>query len=273
LAFHTNSDLFGWDQNVADDIYLFDRRDLSLGLASVTPDGQSHNGPGSSSPYPVYQPALSGDGTMLVFRTTATNLGPLPACIVLKRLDTGAVEVVSVDPTGAPIEGYSPSISGNGRFVAFMGLPHYVYLRDRWYPGPARYCEAKLSSQGCAPVIGSVGSPSVGDADDFHITASQVIASSPGILFWGTSPDFAPFGGGTRCVRSPLVRTAVQVSGGTAGSTCAGTYGFHFTHAYMAGFLLGPGATLYAQYWQRDAAHPDGTGRGLTDALQFTITP
>ena len=29
--------------------------------------------------------------------------------------------------------------------------------------------------------------------------------------------------------------------------------------------------TVYAQYWQRDPAHLDGTGVGLTDALGFDV--
>jgi hypothetical protein len=34
---------------------------------------------------------------------------------------------------------------------------------------------------------------------------------------------------------------------------------------------LAAGMSVYAQYWQRDPAHSDGTGVGLTDALNFDI--
>jgi hypothetical protein len=41
----------------------------------------------------------------------------------------------------------------------------------------------------------------------------------------------------------------------------------------MSSFFLTAGTTVFAQFWQRDPGHPDGTGQGLTNGLQFAIAP
>ncbi len=74
-------------------------------------------------------PAISADGRYIAFQSSATDLGPSqPPCpaaclnvfVFDRRMRT--VEMVSLTPTGDPGNGrsYSPSISGDGRFVAFI---------------------------------------------------------------------------------------------------------------------------------------------------------
>lgn len=132
------------------------------------------------------------------------------------------------------------------------------------------YCVAKVNSQGCTPAIGWSGLPSIGGADDFHVTATNVVNNKNGLIFWGQSPDNAPFQGGTLCVKLPVIRTAVQNSKGSgAGTDCSGAFDYHWTEAYSASQGLGVGSKVYAQYWYRDPQSPSGTG--LTDALSFVI--
>lgn len=283
VVFDSGDKLIGFDENSAMDVYIFDRLFLSLGLLSVTAGATQHNGTGTSF---TGDASLSADGSLAVFRTTATNFVPglNVGGILLKRRDTGAMELVSVGSDGTPApDARSPAVSANGRHVVFSTSvalepgdtngSHDIYVRDRWFQGPVVYCEAKVNSQGCTPSIGSVGSPNLGGADDFHVTATSVRNQSAGIMFWGTAPDFAPFGGGTRCVHAPLIRTPIQFSGGSTTPSCTGSYDFHFSDVYLASYLLTPGTSLYAQWWQRDVGHPDGTGQGLTNALEFTVTP
>jgi hypothetical protein len=139
----------------------------------------------------------------------------------------------------------------------------------------SNYCTAKQNSQGCTPAIGSTGTPSLAGPDDFHVTASNMINNSNGIMFWGLAPTNLPFGGGTLCVSPRIVRTAVQHSGGTPAPAidCSGTYSHHFTQADMMASGFGVGSTFYAQQWQRDVTHSDGTGTGLSDGLAVTICP
>jgi hypothetical protein len=71
------------------------------------------------------------------------------------------------------------------------------------------------------------------------------------------------------------VRTPVQDSGGSATPVqdCSGTFDFAFTHAYMGAHGLGAASTVYAQWFARDPAQPDGTGESFSNVLEFTICP
>jgi hypothetical protein len=76
------------------------------------------------------------------------------------------------------------------------------------------------------------------------------------------------------CVGSPLRRTSSSSSGGsTSGDDCSGTLNYEFNAHIQSGAdaALVAGAEVFAQYWSRD---PASVGTiGLSDALQFVITP
>ena len=91
-------------------------------LVSSSATGQSGNG---LSDYP----SLSADGRYVAFQSTASNLTPEtplptsggPTKVYVKDRVTGAIEMVSVDDTGAaqPGNGLKPDITPDGRYVAF----------------------------------------------------------------------------------------------------------------------------------------------------------
>ncbi|HVS10086.1 MAG TPA: hypothetical protein VMS76_09450, partial [Planctomycetota bacterium] len=139
---------------------------------------------------------------------------------------------------------------------------------------PLMYCTAKTTSSGCLPAIGFSGAPSASAGSAFLITASQVESQKSGIFFYGTSGKQAvAFQGGTLCVKGPLVRTALQDSGGVA--PCSGSYSIDF-NAYVASGKdpsLTAGATVDGQYWFRDPGFAPPNNTGLTDAIEFTIEP
>jgi hypothetical protein len=99
--------------------------------------------------------AISSNGQFVAFSSNASNLVPgvtIPAYddqgsyeIYMRDLETGQIEIVSVDSSGQPGKGLSisPSISRDGRFVAFSSNAQLVptvnsggvlgvYVRDRW---------------------------------------------------------------------------------------------------------------------------------------------
>lgn len=137
---------------------------------------------------------------------------------------------------------------------------------------PTPYCTAKVNSQGCSPQIGWAGLPTLGGADDFHVTCAQVINNKSGLMYWGFAPKNAPFLGGTQCVASPTLRTPVQSSAGNVGpDDCSGTFDFHFSHAYMAAVGLAAGQMIHCEYWYRDPASPFTVG--LSNAMAAEILP
>ena len=141
-------------------------------------------------------------------------------------------------------------------------------------PEPYSYCTGKLNGQGCVPKIGSSGQASATSALPFDVTATDVVESKFGLLFYGYGQWAVPFQGGTHCVMLPTRRTPAQFSGST-GQPCSGTYSLDFNARIQGGIdpNLIPGALIYCQWWYRDGQSPSGFGSGLTDALCFGIAP
>lgn len=142
--------------------------------------------------------------------------------------------------------------------------------------GWATYCLAKLNSQGCTPQISATGTPTMtGGAGSFVITASNLINRQDGFLFYGFVQGATPFHGGALCIRDDVTRTMKQNSGGSAsGVDCTGTYSYDMG-ALIARNVdprLHVGATVVAQYWQRDPQSPSFP-TGLSNAIRFNIRP
>ncbi len=145
---------------------------------------------------------------------------------------------------------------------------------DRFFvPGPVTYCTGKLNSNGCVAQIAASGQASLSSGRPFLVSASGAVPSTVGLLFYGYGPRAVPFLGGVHCVLPPTPRTAGQFSGGSA--PCSGAFALDF-NAYIQGGLdplLVAGAEVFAQYWYRDPADPQGFLVGLTDAVRFLIAP
>lgn len=142
---------------------------------------------------------------------------------------------------------------------------------------PTTYCTAKTNSLGCTPQIASFGTASASAPAGFHVYATNVLNRTPGLLVYGTSGRATtPFGGGTLCVAGPLRRTPVQNSGGSlVGVDCSGTYHLDFASWIAAGNdpSLVAGVTVRAQYYSRDTGFAAPNNVGLTNAIEFTLTP
>ncbi|MBK7878377.1 MAG: hypothetical protein IPJ77_22205 [Planctomycetes bacterium] len=140
--------------------------------------------------------------------------------------------------------------------------------------GAHNYCVGKENSLGCVPSAAFTGTPDLSGLDDFHVTCANVRKNTVGLLLWSRASDAAPFNNGTLCVASTIIRTPVQSSGGTGvGPNCTGAFDFFFSHAYLNARAIVPFETIFAQWYMRDAAHPDGTGVGLSDGVAFTVCP
>jgi len=135
---------------------------------------------------------------------------------------------------------------------------------------PFVFCTAKTNSQGCDARIGSEGT-CVAGSDGFYITAVDVVDHSTGLLLWGLNRTAVPFQGGTLCVATTNRLSPQNSTGSFPPPSCTGTFSTHISADFMAKNALNAGTAVYAQYWYRDVAHPDGTGVGLTDALGFMI--
>jgi Tol biopolymer transport system component len=134
------SNLSGSDTNGAADIFVRDRRTGAITRASVSSTGVPGN-------YGSANPVLNADGSIVAFESDAYNLVPMDANggkdIFIYELTTGTTTRVSIPSTGGESLGnsFNPSISGDGRFIAFDATAHHdpgdangyqdVYVHDR----------------------------------------------------------------------------------------------------------------------------------------------
>jgi Tol biopolymer transport system component len=123
------------------DVYVRDRLAEKTSLVSVSTEGVRGNGPS-------FRPTISGDGRYIVYTSYADNLVPADtggfADVFIRDQVAGTTELLSTSVTGGFGNEYSanPTISANGRYVAFTSLASNmvfgevnsggdVFIRDR----------------------------------------------------------------------------------------------------------------------------------------------
>jgi Tol biopolymer transport system component len=163
-------------------VYVRNRATAVTRCVSVGPTGAPGNGPSTA-------PALSADGALVAFTTTATNLaGACPSGggqVMVHNRVTATTTCESVGPTGAPGDGPStaPALSAEGQWLAFVseatnlalacpnGLAH-IYVRDR--RAGLTTCES-VGPDGAAG-NGASGAPAL--SADGNILAFQSVATN-----------------------------------------------------------------------------------------------
>jgi Tol biopolymer transport system component len=252
-------------------------RDLGTGVTTLVSTSTSGTPADSSCDWPC----LSPDGGSVAFVTSATNLGP-NSRVAVKDLGTGVVTGVVFTPIGGlSSPAHSPSVSDQGKFVAYASdgknivTPDLNAARDVFVTqakcGATLYCTAKINSQGCTPLLASSGMPTLAGST-FHVLGSNLINKKSATLFWSAAPKATPFQDGWLCLAAPFERTTVLGTGGNPPpSDCSGTFDFHWTSARMQAHQLQVGQSIYNQVWSRDPGSPSTTS--LTAGLAFTICP
>jgi hypothetical protein len=119
VAFESDGPLVSTDQNGQTDVYRWSGASNQNTQVSVGATGGQSDGPSR-------QPSISGDGRLLAFSTTATNLSldqglsPNISQVFVRDVDLERSTLVSVGTNGAGIASSgSPAISQDGRVVAF----------------------------------------------------------------------------------------------------------------------------------------------------------
>jgi Tol biopolymer transport system component len=142
VAFESSAtNLVSGDTNVVDDIFVRDRTAGTITRVSRSTAGVQGNGASS-------RPSLSSDGRYVVFRSAATNLvsGDTNGKddIFMRDRTTGTTTRVSKSSAGVAGNGnsFNPSVSSDGRYVAFESLAtnlvsgdtnglNDIFVRDR----------------------------------------------------------------------------------------------------------------------------------------------
>jgi uncharacterized repeat protein (TIGR01451 family) len=157
----TSTNLVAMDSNNASDVFVRDVvtaviERVSLGAGGTELDGDS------------LEPAISADGNFVAFTSLAPNLVPSGSTSGVFVFDRtlASTALVSLNASSLPmLAAGSAALSGDGRFVAFVGTDDppgsgsQVYIRDLWLGFTE---QVSLASDG-TPADGSiVGAPSVG---------------------------------------------------------------------------------------------------------------
>ena len=135
----TATNLITTDTNNLSDVYRYDRNTGMTLRLSLTNGGLQSAGGGS------FRPSVNANGQVVAFDSTATNLvtgdSNATADVFVRDLTAGTTTRVSVGPGGAQAndQSFFPSISADGRFVAFSSsatnlVPNGgpgVYVHDR----------------------------------------------------------------------------------------------------------------------------------------------
>jgi Tol biopolymer transport system component len=130
IAFQSQADnLVAGDTNHAWDIFIVDRQSSTIQRASLSIDGDQANGAS-------YHPAISGDGRFLAFQSEADNLvvgdTNQTSDIFIRDIQNRETYLVSKGMHGWSANGgsWQPSISSDGRFVAFSSYANNLVKGD-----------------------------------------------------------------------------------------------------------------------------------------------
>jgi subtilisin-like proprotein convertase family protein len=148
-------------------------------------------------------------------------------------------------------------------------------------PGPVTYCPPRgPTAGGCLPQISATGNPDVAHSNTCIVDVTSLDGQRAGIIFYGlTANNLSWCAGGVGnsrlCVKSPLVRTPVQNTGGTLGG-CDGSMSLDWNAFQLAnpGALGNPwsaGSDAFLQGWFRSPM--DCKTTFLSEALKLTHQP
>jgi Tol biopolymer transport system component len=287
------SNLVAGDTNGCHDIFVRDRQSGTTERVSVaTGGGQGNN--------QSYFPSISADGRYVAFESNATNLVPGDTNgfgdVFIRDRQSGTTARVSVDSVEGQGNSSSaaPSISANGRYVAFDSVAtnlipgdtngsYDVFVRDRLGGtrftsqcspglggvigcpcsnppgGPGRGCDNSVPTGGA--ILSAAGGTFL-SSDSLVFTTSGEKPTATSILLQGTSSAVSGvvYGQGVRCVGGNLKR--LYVKSASSGSITAPNFGAGdppvSARSAAKGDTILPGQDRWYLVYYRDPIVPGG---------------
>jgi Tol biopolymer transport system component len=272
--------VFG-DTNGQADVFMRDLQAGSTIRASTGPGGTQANGISIS-------PSISASGRFVAFISGASNLIPgVPGGIFVRDLVDDTIDLASVSTSGTYSGGNFPSISADGRYVAFSSantnlVPgdtngfEDIFIHDRQASGFTSFCHpgqdgvipCPCANPASGPARGCDNASSTGGAslaasgfaylaiDSLVFTGSGENPSAASILVQGDAslPNGLVFGRGVRCAGGALKRMYVKTASGgsiTAPDLAAGDPTVSARSALL-GDTIRPGQSRYYLVYYRD---------------------
>jgi WD40-like Beta Propeller Repeat len=142
------------DNNGARDVFVWSAKSGLVTLISAAQSGSTANGES-------YEPTVSDDGSVIAYTSQASNIVPLEPVFstpnVYVHYQTGGTAIISKDyETGKAASGYAPSISGDGKQVAFCAFSNRLVDGDNnnlwdiflWQQGKSALLRISLTATG-----------------------------------------------------------------------------------------------------------------------------
>ena len=187
VAFATTAALLSQDGNGRFDVYVLDRRNRNLTLASVSVNGRSGNAASKA-------PSLSPDGGWVAFESNASNMVPGDgnglSDVFLRDLSSGrTVKVSGAGPAAGNGDSAHPDVSRQGRYVAFASVATNLIAADtngqrdvfRWRRSSGNTIRVSVNTNGKQGNLGS-SLPSI--SDDGQRIGFATLADN-----WGQCPS------------------------------------------------------------------------------------
>ncbi len=292
------TNLVAGDTNGFSDVFVRDRVNATTVRVSVSSYG-------AQGDFGSRVPVISADGRMVAFESGATNLFPndlnAQADVFLHDLHSGTTERVSVATDSAPANfgGVEPSISADGRSVAFESIATNlvpgdtngfmdVFARD-YGPPPSPYCfgDGTGTACPCGPGAADSGCPNSVDADGgrldsggtpsttvdtFRLIGTGMPNSSALYLQGATRAAGGAgivFGDGLRCVGGAIIRLGTK--GNANGASRYPEAGD--LPVSVRGLVTVPGNRTYHVWYRNAATFCSAATFNLTNGLEMTWIP
>lgn len=228
VAFVSTAQLDPADSNTSADVYV---RAVTTGTTTLV--SRATGGTGAVGNASSTEPEMSGDGTFVVFTSTATNLHPddldSAADVFRRNVVSGALRLVSrrdSDDAKSPTGGASPSIDADGDTVAFISNTPLAGEAD---DGTADvYVRQITGVEAGATILASRATTAAGADSAGSASAPSLDAAGTRVAFQSTGSNLDPADTDTTTdvyLRDVGTDTTTYVSraAGAAGAACDGS--------------------------------------------------
>lgn len=169
------SNLVASDTNNASDVFV---RDLVANTTALVSVNRFNNDSGNGK---SYRPVMSADGLFIAFTSDATNLvsndnnGPFGRDIFLRDMTTATTSLVSVTTAGTSStsgQSYNPTISADGRLIAFTSMALDLVKNINGNTYPKVYVRDKVTAKTSLVSIDTAGRHGFGSSDNAMISSN-----------------------------------------------------------------------------------------------------
>lgn len=185
------SNLYEGDKNGARDVFVWraatgELKPVSLTAAGITGNGES------------YEPVISGDGQVIAYTSAASDIVPFepvfntPNVLVYYTLSQMTINISKDHETGKATSGYAPSVSADGKRIAFCSFSSHLVENDKnnlWDIFLYTYGEEKLKK---ISVTSTGGDRNQGEESSSRVVWPSISGNGEYIVYSTSADNLVP---------------------------------------------------------------------------------